>query len=75
MLAGNRVQLLQDGPSTYRAMLAAIALARDHIHLETYILDDDEVAAVLSYVRNAWGNHAAAVRPLDVQRWRGSVRP
>ena len=38
-------------------------------------LDDDEVAAVLSYVRNAWGNHAAAVRPLDVQRWRGSVRP
>ena len=38
-------------------------------------LDDDEVAAVLSYVRNAWGNRAAAVRPLDVQRWRGSARP
>ena len=38
-------------------------------------LGDDEVAAVLSYVRNAWGNHAAAVQPLDVQRWRGSVRP
>jgi cardiolipin synthase len=43
LLAGNRVQLLQDGPSTYRAMLASIASARDHIHLETYILDDDEV--------------------------------
>jgi cardiolipin synthase len=40
---GNRVLLLQDGPATYRAMLAAIAGARDHIHLETYILDDDEV--------------------------------
>ena len=38
-------------------------------------LNDEEVAAVLSYVRNAWGNSAAAVRPLDVQRWRGSVRP
>lgn len=43
LLAGNRVQLLQDGPSTYRAMLASIAAARDHIHMETYILDDDEV--------------------------------
>ena len=34
---GNRVLLLQDGPATYRAMLAAIAGARDHIHLETYL--------------------------------------
>ncbi len=40
---GNRVVLLQDGPATYKAMLAAMAGARDHIHLETYILDDDEV--------------------------------
>lgn len=40
---GNRVLLLQDGPATYRAMLAAIRSARDHIHMETYILDDDEV--------------------------------
>ena len=38
-------------------------------------LSDDDIAAVLSYVRNAWGNSAAAVRPIDVQRWRGSVRP
>jgi cardiolipin synthase len=35
--------LLQDGPATYAAMLQAIAGARDHINLETYILDDDEV--------------------------------
>jgi mono/diheme cytochrome c family protein len=38
-------------------------------------LSDEEVAAVLSYIRNAWGNRAAAVQPLDVQRWRSSVRP
>lgn len=38
-------------------------------------LGDEEVAAVLSYIRNAWGNRAAAVQPLDVQRWRSSVRP
>ena len=40
---GNRVQLLQDGPSTYQAMFAAIEAARDHINLETYILDDDPI--------------------------------
>ena len=43
LTAGNDVRLLQDGPATYRAMLAAIAAARDHINMETYILDDDEV--------------------------------
>lgn len=43
LTTGNRVTLLQDGPATYRAMLAAIVAARDHIHLETYILEDDEV--------------------------------
>ncbi|MDP1647666.1 MAG: cardiolipin synthase [Rubrivivax sp.] len=43
LTTGNEVLLLQDGPATYRAMLAAIQAARDHIHLETYILDDDDV--------------------------------
>jgi cardiolipin synthase len=43
LTAGNKAVLLEDGPATYRAMLAAIATAKDHIHLETYILDDDEV--------------------------------
>jgi cardiolipin synthase len=41
LVAGNHVRLLQDGPSTYRAMLAAIAGARDHINMETYIMEDD----------------------------------
>jgi cardiolipin synthase len=43
LTTGNAVLLLQDGPATYRAMFAAIASATDHINLETYILDDDEV--------------------------------
>ena len=43
LLAGNKVELLIDGPSTYRAMFAAIEAARDHINMETYILEDDEV--------------------------------
>lgn len=43
LTTGNKVMLLQDGPATYQAMLSAIAAARDHVNMETYILDDDEV--------------------------------
>jgi cardiolipin synthase A/B len=43
LTTGNAVTLLQDGPATYGAMLAAIAAARDHINMETYILEDDDV--------------------------------
>ncbi len=39
---GNRVTLLEDGAETYSAMLAAIAAARHHIHLETYIFEADD---------------------------------
>ncbi len=43
LTTGNQVVLLEDGPNTYRAMLAAIDAARDHVNLETYILEDDDV--------------------------------
>jgi len=43
LTTGNEVRLLKDGPATYQAMLAAIGAAKDHINMETYILDDDEV--------------------------------
>jgi cardiolipin synthase A/B len=43
LTTGNSVTLLQDGPATYEAMLSAIASARDHVNMETYILDDDAV--------------------------------
>jgi cardiolipin synthase A/B len=41
--AGNKVQLLLDGPATYLAMLSAIAGAQDHVNMETYIMDDDDI--------------------------------
>src|SRR5690606_29961746 len=43
LIAGNRVTLLFDGPQTLNAMMEAISAARDHIHLETYIFDQDEL--------------------------------
>lgn len=48
LTTGNQVQLLQDGPATYRAMFEAIMAAQDHINMETYILDDDEVGQSLA---------------------------
>ena len=43
LTTGNQVLLLQDGPATYQAMFAAITAAKDHINMETYLLEDDEV--------------------------------
>ena len=43
LIAGNKVSLLYDGPQTMAAMMAAIAGAKDHINLETYIFDQDEL--------------------------------
>ena len=43
LVVDNQVKLLQDGPATYEAMLAAIAAAKDHVNMETYILEGDAV--------------------------------
>ena len=39
---GNKVTLLIDGPATYAAMFKAMENARDHINIETFIIEDDE---------------------------------
>jgi cardiolipin synthase len=43
MSKGNKVTLLIDGPATYAAMFEAIRNAKNHINLETFILEDDEI--------------------------------
>jgi cardiolipin synthase len=51
LVLGNKVTLLKDGAATFPAMFAAIRDAKDHVNLETFIIEDDEVgrefAAVL----------------------------
>jgi len=42
LTSGNKVTLLIDGPATYAAMFQAMEDARDHINLETFIIEDDE---------------------------------
>jgi len=39
---GNRVTLLADGQAAYAAMFKAIQNAKEHINLESYIIEDDE---------------------------------
>lgn len=43
LVLGNKLVLLQDGPATYQAMFAAMRMAKDHINLETYIFEDDDI--------------------------------
>ena len=43
LVAGNQVKLLKDGPATYDAMFAAIAAAKNHVNMETYIFESDEI--------------------------------
>ncbi|MEP6738965.1 MAG: phospholipase D-like domain-containing protein [Caldimonas sp.] len=43
LVVGNHVELLENGPNTYAAMLSAIAAARDSINMESYIFEGDEV--------------------------------
>ncbi|HSM73284.1 MAG TPA: phospholipase D-like domain-containing protein [Desulfobacterales bacterium] len=44
LIAGNQVEMLIDGPMTFEAMYEAMRNARHHIHLETYIFDDEELS-------------------------------
>jgi cardiolipin synthase len=42
LMKGNKVTLLADGKDTYAAMFKVIQNAKDHINLESYIIEDDE---------------------------------
>jgi cardiolipin synthase len=43
LTARNHVTLLVDGPETFASMSEAISGAKEHVNVETYIFDDDEI--------------------------------
>jgi cardiolipin synthase A/B len=43
LFPGNKATLLIDGDMTYAAMFDAIAIAKDHINFETYVIEDDDI--------------------------------
>lgn len=80
-LAGNRAVLMTQTSNLLRTVLqggyspSTVDNPRPHgMPPFRLVLRDDEVAAVLSYVRNAWGNSAPPILPLEVLRDGGAVR-
>ncbi|MGH8718889.1 MAG: cardiolipin synthase [Burkholderiales bacterium] len=43
LASGNQASLLYDGPATYKAMFDAIEKAKDHVNIEFYIIEEDEI--------------------------------
>jgi cardiolipin synthase len=77
---GNRIALLKNGPDTYDDWLAAIAQAQRWIHLDNYIIANDEIGNRFADALSAKAKEGVRVRVLhdwfgcmDVPRsfWRG----
>lgn len=60
--AGNQTKLLIDGPAAYEAMFEAIGKAEHHVHLETYILEDNEIGRALADLLIARATRGVEVR-------------
>lgn len=61
---GNRTEILVDGAATYRAMRDAMAAARDHVHVEFYIIQNDETGRALRDELVACARRGVEVRVL-----------
>lgn len=64
LTAGNHVAALVDGPETFAAIREAVAAARHHIHVETFIYDDDELGHEFATLLIAKRREGVAVRVL-----------
>ncbi len=62
-LAGNPIVTLQD-PSP---IIETVEYGQGSMHAYRNTLTPDDVAAVLTYIRNTWGNHAVPVSPKQIQ--------
>jgi mono/diheme cytochrome c family protein len=76
-LAGNRTVTMDSSVNLVRIILSGGFAPTTEGHPRPYgmppfghTLSDSEVAAVATYVRNAWGHNAGAVMPINVQKTR-----
>jgi cytochrome c553 len=81
-LAGNRAVLLDNANNLIHSVLnggfaAATAGNSRPFGMPPFLLqlNDGEIAAVLTYVRNAWGNQAGALTEFDINKLRRSQAP
>ena len=78
-LAGNRAITMDNSVNAVRIVLnggfapGTLANPRPYgMPPYSHVMDDYEVAAVVSYVRASWGNGAAPVTASEVNRYRGT---
>ena len=60
--SGNQVRLLRDGPQTFPAWLQAIGTAKQLVHLENYILQEDDLGQQFADALIAAAKRGAQVR-------------
>jgi len=70
LTGGNRVRLLRDAGENYPAWLDAIKAARQHIHFETYFIQDDETGQEFADALIAKARQGVSVRL--IYDWMGS---
>lgn len=71
LVSGNRVRLLRDGREHYPAFLEAIAGARQRVHLESYIINDDRIGRIFAEALTERARAGVQVRVLC--DWVGTV--
>ena len=81
-LAGNRAITLPNSTNLVRILLAGGYAPSTTGNPRPFgmppfvhVLNDEDIAAVTTYIRNAWGNQAASVTAADVVRQRRGVMP
>ena len=81
-LAGNRALLMDNSNNLAHSVLGGGYAAATAGHARPFgmppfmlRLTDREIAAVLTYVRNAWGNQAGALSEFDINKLRRSQAP
>jgi cardiolipin synthase A/B len=76
LTTGNRLKILNNGQKTVKAIFDAIESARQHIHLEYYIIEDDEVGNQLKELLIRKSRQGIEIRLIidDVGSWSLSKR-
>jgi len=76
LTTGNRLQILNNGAKTFKAIFEALERAKHHIHLEYYIIEDDEIGNKLKELLIRKSREGVEVRIIidDVGSWGLSKR-
>ncbi len=71
LTTGNRLRILNNGKNCFNAIFGAMERARHHIHLEYYIVEDDEIGNQLKDILMRKSKEGVEVRMIidDVGSW------